>query len=180
VSDGQTHFVYAPDVTRITQQQLPNLRGRNYTITADITVPESGADGVIVADGGVAGGVVLYLKDGKPVFEANANGNVAALVTGTEKLQPGHYTIEAEVTTDPAKRGPDAALRSLLARLPLPEDVTLKVNGAKVGEGKIANYVGIYGETLDIGRDLGSPVSQSQSVPFTGKIASVTLDLPPP
>jgi arylsulfatase len=177
VSEGQTHFVYAPDVARITQQQLPNLRGRNFNLTANITVPENGADGVIVADGGVAGGLVLYLKDGKPVFEANANGNVAALVTGPERLQPGHYTIEADITTDPAKRGPDAALRSLLARLPLPEDVTLKVNGASVGNGKIANYVGIYGETLDIGRDLGSPVSRAQSAPFTGQIASVTLDL---
>jgi arylsulfatase A-like enzyme len=177
ISQGQTHFVFAPDVARLTQQQLPNLRGRNYTLTADITVPDTGGDGVIVADGGVAGGFVIYVTNGTPVFEANANGNVAGLVAGSDKLQPGHNTIEADITANPSAKGPDAALRSLLARLPLPENVTLKVNGNTVGQGKIANYVGIYDETLDVGRDLGSPVSPTQSAPFTGKIASVTLDL---
>jgi len=177
VSEGQTHFVYAPDVARITQQQLPSLRGHSYTLTADITVPDAGADGVILADGGVAGGVVLYLKDGKPTFEANAYGNVSGLVSAPDRLPPGHNIIEADIAPDPSGKGPDAAPRSGFARLPMPEAVTLKVNGNTVAHGKIANYVGIYGETLDIGRDLGSPVSRTESAPFTGNITSVTLDL---
>jgi hypothetical protein len=51
------------------------------------------------------------------------------------------------------------------------------VNGNTVGQGKIANYVSIYDETLDVGRDLGSPVSRTEGAAFTGKIASVTIDL---
>jgi arylsulfatase len=140
-------------------------------------VPDAGADGVIVADGGVAGGIVLYVKDGKPVFEANAYGNVSARVAGPGRLPPGHNTIEAVVAPKASGKAPDAALRSGYARLPMPEAVTLKVNGTTVADGKIANYVSIYGETLDIGRDLGSPVSRSQSAPFAGKITSVRIDL---
>ena len=44
---------------------------KDYKITAEITVPQGGAEGMIVTLGGRFSGYGLYLLKGKPVFVYN-------------------------------------------------------------------------------------------------------------
>jgi arylsulfatase len=179
LATGRTHFAFGGDVDRITQSNLPNLRGKPHTLKAVVEVPSGGGNGVILADGGRYGGFVLYVQDGKPVYEVSAYGNVAGKITGPDKLADGSNTIEVDVTPDTIVKKAEASIRSLFSGVPTPAKVVLKVNGKDAGETKVQNYAPIYGETLDVGKDLGSDVSPSYSGPnpFQGKVQSVTLDL---
>ncbi len=178
LADGRTHFVFRGDVERVTQLQLPGLRGKGFTLTAKLDVPKGGSDGVVLADGGRYSGLVLYIKDGKPVFEVSAFGNLAGRITGDHVLKPGPNVIEVTVT--PVSKNPlDFGLLALFGGKPLPVNATLQVNGAQAGQAEIANIVAIDNETLDVGKDLGSTVSAAYEgpFPFNGKIETVTLDL---
>jgi hypothetical protein len=66
---GKTEFTYVGENTGIPVGNAPSILDRDYTITADITVPEGGAEGMIVTLGGRFGGYGLYLLHGKPVFD---------------------------------------------------------------------------------------------------------------
>ncbi|HZL70239.1 MAG TPA: hypothetical protein VFC29_23240 [Candidatus Limnocylindrales bacterium] len=62
--------------------------------------PPGGADGVVVADGGVVGGIALYVKDGRPTYEYNWISQTRYKVTGSETLAPGPNTIRMEFHHD--------------------------------------------------------------------------------
>jgi arylsulfatase len=176
---GRTHFVFRGDVDRIPQQDLPSLRGKAHTITASVNVPAGGGNGVILADGGRYGGFVLYVQDGKPIYEVSAYGNVAGRIVGANKLAEGNNVIEVVVTPDQTATKPEASIRALFGGVPTPATAVLKVNGKDAGKAAIANYAPIYGETLDVGEDLASTVSAAYTGPakFQGEVQSVTLDL---
>jgi len=177
LADGRTHFVFRSGVERLPPRSVPNLRGQSHTITADVEVPAGGAEGVIIAEGGRYGGFSLYVKDGKPVYEVNAYGHEAARLVSSEPLPTGKVQIVVEFTADPL----DSAYttRSLFGRGVASGKARLSVNGKLVSEGKVANSIAVYGETLDVGKDLGSPVSPAYESPFvfTGNINTVALDL---
>src|SRR5260370_9678503 len=61
---GRTDFTYYPGATRIPEPSAVNTKNTSHTITATIEAPHGGADGVLVAEGGVGGGFTLYLKEG--------------------------------------------------------------------------------------------------------------------
>jgi arylsulfatase len=175
LSDGRTHFVFRSGVERLPPRSVPNLRGRSHTITADVEVPAGGAEGVIIADGGRYGGFSLYIKDGKPVYEVNAYSHSAAKLVSDAPLPTGKVHIEVAVTADPLKNASDRTPGRVIAS----GTARLSVNGKQVAEGPIANFISVYGETLDVGKDLGSPVSPAYESPFafTGTINTVVLDL---
>jgi arylsulfatase A-like enzyme len=58
---GQTVFTYVGESVGIPVANAPNLLDKDYTITADITVPDGGAEGVIATMGGRFGGYALLL-----------------------------------------------------------------------------------------------------------------------
>lgn len=150
----------------------PSLAGRAHRITAEIVVPDSGAEGVVVAQGGRQGGYTLYVEEGRVTYEANAYGHLSGSLTSAEALRPGRATVTVEVTPVGSDQGgPPGARRShpMVARL--------IVNGQVIGESKV--LMASSGDTLDIGSDLVSPVSPKYAPPFafTGKIRSVTIDL---
>ena len=51
---------------RLSENSVINIRNKSHSVTADVWVSESGADGVIVAQGGRFGGWALYIHDGAP------------------------------------------------------------------------------------------------------------------
>ena len=67
----------------------PDLLDRSYTITADIEVPQSGAEGVLVTDGGHFGGYGFYLLKGQPVFTWNLIQLEMVKWQGKDALAPG-------------------------------------------------------------------------------------------
>jgi arylsulfatase len=166
---GRTHFVYHEGDFRIPAAAAPQLAGRAHRITAEVVIPPSGADGVIVAQGGRQGGFTLYIKDRRLIYETNAFGNVGGRLVSSEVLSPGKVNVIVDVT--PAGSGVGGFRRSF------PMNARLFVNGKMIGELKLRMAAG--GDTLDIGSDLVSPVSPKYASPFafTGKIESVTIDL---
>ena len=68
---GRTQFVYTAPMTSTQFGAAPSILNRSYRITADIEVPQGGANGMLVTQGGRFAGYGLYLKDGKPTFTMN-------------------------------------------------------------------------------------------------------------
>jgi len=168
--EGRTAFTYFAGAGRIPDGTAPPIQNRSHTITADVVVPEGGAQGVLVAHGGSVGGYVLYVKDGKPVYHYNLGGIFRWTITGTEKLAPGPCTVRFEFAYD--------------GRLGKGGTGRLYINDKKVGEGRVerTNYARIaVEETFDTGRDAGLPVGPDYEspFPFTGTIKKVVVDIAP-
>jgi arylsulfatase A-like enzyme len=170
-ADGRQSFVYRPGADHIPSRIGPKVSGRAHRITADITIPEQGAEGVIFADGGDYGGFALYVRDGRLTYAAKAFGNVAGKIAAPDPLPKGAVRIvfdfePAQPQTPPGPRGP------------FPGRGRLYVNGSAVADGPLENLVTSYNETLDVGKDTGAPVGPyAAPFAFTGAIDAVRLDL---
>ncbi|HTZ57826.1 MAG TPA: arylsulfatase [Acidobacteriaceae bacterium] len=162
-------LVLAEGAARIPNATIPHLAGRAYTITADIVAESSRSNGVIVAQGSRYGGFTLYLEGGHVVYEVNAFGNRTGRLVSKSRLQPGKAHIVLEVNPE----GPaNAQVR--------PGTATLTINGEAQGTAIFPNLNGgSYTETLDVGSDLGSPVSTAYTTPdiFSGRIDRLTIEI---
>ena len=162
-------MTYYPGTVGVPDAAAPPMLNRSWTITADIEVPEGGANGMIVTQGGVEGGYGLYLRDGKPTFVYNYLGIDRPTFTGKDALPKGKATLIVDFKYDGGGPGKGGM-------------VTLSANGSKVAEGRmektVPNKFSIC-EGLDIGMDVGSPVDFTYNPPFafTGKIEKVKIDL---
>jgi arylsulfatase len=174
---NKTVFTYRSGVDRLNSYAAPSLTGRPYTISADVEIPVSEkANGVILAQGGELGGVSLFIKDNVVYFEINAYTARSGELVATDPLRPGKSHIELSVM--PTGAIADSS-NPIAPRKPSAGDAVLKVNGQAAGQAHFANVNISSGETLDIGGDLGSPVSSDYKSPnrFTGKIDLVTVEL---
>ena len=137
-----------------------------------MTIPQGGANGVILSQAGRFGGWSLYLKDGKPIYAYNFLGLKTTKVAGTEVLPEGKATIRFDFTYDGPGLGKGGT-------------GIILVNGKKVAEGKIdRTQGGIFSadEGADVGQDGETPVSDDYKQgdnKFTGKIHKVTIDVGP-
>jgi hypothetical protein len=166
---GRTAFTYYPGATRIPEPSAANTKNASHTITATIEVPEGGADGVLMAEGGAAGGYTLYIKDGKPVYEYNYFAHERYKVASSESLSPGPAVIRVDFKCD-GGIGKGGTLAPF-------------INDKKVGEGRIEKTCpSRFGaESFDVGMDNGSPVSEAYEPPFAygGIIKKVTINIQP-
>ncbi len=169
--EGRTRFTYFPGARHIPESSSPLTKSRSFTMTAHVEIPEGGADGVLVAAGGVTAGYALYVKEGRPTFEYNYFTQERYKIAGPEKLPPGKCSIRFEFKYDGwgfARGGTG----------------TLFVNGVKAAEGRIGKTVlGRFSavETFDTGLDTRSPVSDAYQspFPFQGKLNKVEFDIAP-
>jgi len=169
---GRTQFVYTRPNTSNEFGVAPSILNRSYKITAEIEVPQGGANGVLVTQGGRFSGYGLYLKDGKPTFTMDLLNIERPKWQGAEALPPGKHTIVFDWKMDPqglaVSRGGTG---------------TLSVNGKQVAQRSLARtqpFVWAWDETFDIGLDTGTSVDDSDyHVPFafTGKLETITFDL---
>ena len=156
---------------RLTEGSILNTKNKSFAVTAEVVVPESGAEGVIIAQGGVTGGWSLYAKDGKPKYCYNFYGVQYYYVEGQKEIPAGQHQVRMEFAYDGggmAKGGMG----------------TLYVNDTKVGEGRIERTQPIFfsaDETADVGIDLATPVVESigseRASKFTGRISKVTVEV---
>jgi arylsulfatase len=166
---GRKTMVYYPGTIGVPDAASPPMLNKSWTITAEIEVPEGGANGMIVTQGGVEGGYGLYLRDGKPTFVYNYLGIERPTFTAKNPLRKGKATLVVDFRYDGGGTGKGGA-------------ITVSAGGAKIAEGRlqktIPNTMPIC-EGLDIGMDVGSPVDFTYKPPFafTGKIEKVTIDL---
>jgi arylsulfatase A-like enzyme len=166
---GRTEFTYYPGMARIPEGTAPDFKNKSYRIVADVQIPDSGAQGVIITQGGRFNGFGLYVLQGKPVFHYNLVGVDRTTIAGKDALAPGKHTIMLGFKYDGGGIGKGGL-------------ATLSVDGKEVASAKLARTIPFRvsaDETLDIGIDTGTPVSEDYHVPFkfAGTIEKVVVDL---
>ena len=166
---GRSVFAYYPGMTRIPEGSAPSILNKSFKIGADLTIPDTGAEGVLVTQGGRFNGWGLYLLAGKPVFHYNTVGVYRYTVAGPDRLSPGNHTILVDFKYDGGGLGKGGS-------------ATLMVDGRQVAQGRIERTIPFRisaDETLDIGEDTGTPVSEDYRVPFkfTGNLKKVGIQL---
>ena len=182
---GRKVFTYSGEpVTGIPDGTAPNVLNTSYTITAVIEVPQAGAEGIIVTEGGRFGGYGMYLLKGKPVFLWNLLDLKRVRWEGTEALTPGKHTIEYDFKYDGL--GFATLAFNNLSGIGRAGAGTLKVDGKVVATQTMDRTIPLvlpWDETFDIGSDTGTPVDdQDYQVPFkfTGKIDKLSIAVAPP
>jgi arylsulfatase A-like enzyme len=166
---GRSVFTYYPGQVRIPEGAAPDMKNKSFKIAASVEIPQGGAEGLLITQGGRFAGWGLYVLDGKPVFTYNLAGVERYTVVGEEKLTPGKHHIELEFKY----AGPGLGKGGM---------AVLMVDGKAAGEGKLGRTLAFrmsLDETLDCGEDTGTPVSEDYRVPFkfTGKIEKVAVRL---
>lgn len=153
---------------RLTENTVVNYKNKSHAVTAEIVVPDSGAEGVIIAVGGSIGGWSLYAKDGKLKYCYNFFGLNQYYVESKSALPAGKHQVRMEFNYDGgglAKGG----------------GVTLYVDGKPVGTGRVEQTEPMAfsaDETLDIGAEAGSPVTKDYSTrKFSGTVNWVQIDV---
>jgi arylsulfatase len=155
---------------RLTESSLLNIKNKSHAVTAEIVVPETGAEGVVLAQGGAFGGWSLYAKDGRPTYCYNLLGLQRFKTEADAAIPPGTHQVRMEFRYDGGGPGKGGA-------------VTLFLDGNQVGEGRVEATVPLIfsaDETADVGRDTASPVSddyEGESSVFTGTVNWVQIDL---
>jgi arylsulfatase len=176
---GRTVFTYKGENANIPVGNAPSILDKDYTITAEVTIPQGGAEGMIVTLGGRFGGYGLYLLRGKPVFDYNLldmthyrwEGGVLGHGLTADALKPGKHTIVFDFKYDgpgPGKGG----------------EGVFNVDGNEIARKKIPHTIPLLmsiDETFDVGSDTRTAVNDDYKLPFrfTGTIDKLTFNLGP-
>jgi arylsulfatase A-like enzyme len=153
---------------RLSEGSVVNIKNKSHAVTAQIEVPKSGAEGVIVAQGGNIGGWCLYAKGGKLEYCYNLLGVQYTYVQADSTLPVGEHQVRMEFAYDGGGLGKGGA-------------VSLFVDGKKVGEGKVAATAAMIfsaDDGCDVGQDTGGPVSEDygpRGNAFSGRIKGVEI-----
>jgi arylsulfatase len=166
---GQTQLLFG-GMGRLSEGSILSMKNKSYSITADLNVPESGAQGVIVAQGGSTNGWSLYAKDGKLKYCYNYFGIDVTFVESKQALPPGHHQVRMEFKYDGEGLGKGG-------------DVALYVDGQQAAKGRLERTIPMAisaDETCDVGQEFGSPVSPDygpEGNAFSGEVNWVQIDL---
>jgi len=172
---GRTLYTYSGELTNVPfpgTGGAPNLLDRSYTITAEVDIPQSGAEGMLVTDGGRFGGYGFYLLKGRPVFTWNLVQLERVKWQGKQALSPGKHTLVFDWKYDGPGMGKSGT-------------GTLTVDGQVLDSHPMSKSLGIvlpWTETFATGIDTGTPVDDKDyAVPFrfTGKINKLSIKLGP-
>ncbi len=169
----ETTFEFRGDVQNVMPGMIPRIYNRSYSITADLVVPETGAEGVIVAEADHLGGFTLFVQDDRLTHTYSMMGVLIFTQVAEEDLPTGEVTVRMEFSADDATPATGG-------------DVTLFVNDRQVGKGRMdytvpIRFSGYAG--MDIGRDNGGVVDRGyedkKPFAFTGTVKKVVFDITP-
>jgi arylsulfatase A-like enzyme len=165
---GNTQLLF--DGMRVSEWCVLTLKNKSHSVTAHVVVPKGGAGGVIITQGGSAGGWSLYVHDGKLKYCYNYFGIEHYIVAGAKKIPAGKHQLRLEFTYDGGGLGLGGA-------------VTLYYDGNAVGNGRVEKTQPMAfsaDEACDVGADTGSPASPDYGPTgnrFTGEIEWVQLEI---
>jgi hypothetical protein len=170
---GRNTFTFYPGTIRVPEGAAPDLKNKSYTVTAEVGIPQGGAEGVLATQGGRFGGWGLLIMDGKPQF-VHAFSNQPQhkyRIVSNEKLAPGKHTIKLDFNYDGPGMGKGGT-------------GTLSVDGKQVAQGTIERTIPVRisaDETMDVGEDTGTPVVEDyvakMPFKFTGVLKKVVIEL---
>ncbi len=166
----QKHFTFYPGTLRVPEGSTPVLQGHSFKISASVDIPDSGADGMLVTQGGRFGGFGLYLRKGRLVYHYNFLNMSADEIVSPKPVSAGKHVLSVVFQYDgggPGKGG----------------TVTLLDNSKVLAKGQInRTEMGIIqslDEGFDVGEATGTGVSIDVEPPFrfSGKLEKVTVDV---
>ncbi len=165
---GRTTLTVYPGMVGMKEDTFINVKNRSHIVTADVETPKTGANGVMLAQGGTHGGWSFYVKDNKPKFAYNYLGSVTTIAS-KERLPAGHVTISYDFVYDGGNPGSGGT-------------GSISINGKQVATGRIEHTLPfLFGmETADVGMDLYTPVTSDYPKgknAFTGTIDKITIEL---
>jgi arylsulfatase len=155
---------------RLSENSVVAIKNKSHAVSAEIVVPEGGANGVIIAQGGAFGGWSLYLHEGKPAYCYNLFGLQRFKVYGDAAVPAGEHQMRMEFAYD----GGGLAKGGMVA---------LYVDGKRAGEGRVEGtqpMIFSADETTDVGVDSAAPVSDDygpKDGAFTGRVRWVQIDI---
>ena len=164
---GTTQLLFT-GMGRLSENCVLNIKNKSHSVTAEIEVPELGAEGVIIAQGANIGGWSLYAKDGRLKYCYNLAGVHHFFVEAAEAMPAGQHQIRMEFAYAGGGLGKGGG-------------VALYVDGKKVGEGTVPMTQAIVfsaDDGCDVGEDSGAPVSPdygSRGNAFNGTVRGVQL-----
>jgi arylsulfatase len=169
----RNQYTFYPDLSPMHPAVAPMIYNRPHSITAEVVIPEGGAEGVLLAQGGVSGGYVFYVQDHKLHYLYNYMGLKEFAVISTVDVPEGECALryEFEPTGEPKIREGKGT----------PGRGQLYINGELVGVTEFPVTVPfVFGiEGLSCGYDFGEAVTHKYEAPFrfTGKIKQVVIDM---
>jgi arylsulfatase A-like enzyme len=184
ITAGRAEFVYTKPMIGLPQGDSPMILDTSYTITADITVPEGGAEGMILTSGGRFAGYGFYLLKGKPVFLWNLIDIKRVKWEGPDALTPGKHTLEFDFKYDGLGVGTLAF--NNMSGLGRPGTGTLKVDGKTVATETMPHTLPMilqWDESFDIGSDTLTGVNDADYQPpftLTAKLNKLTIKVDRP
>ena len=184
ITAGRTEFVYTHPMVGLPQGDSPSILNSSYTITADIEVPQGGAEGMILTSGGRFAGYGFYLLKGKPVFLWNMVDLERIKWEGPDALTPGNHTVEFDFKYDGLGAG--TLLYNNMSGLARPGTGMLKVDGKVVDTKKMEKTLPMilqWDESFDIGSDTLTGVNDDDYKPpfaLTAKLNKLTLTVDRP
>jgi arylsulfatase len=172
---GRSEFTYYPGMVRIPEGSAPDFKNKSWTAAAAVSIPASGASGVLATIGGRFGGLALLMIDNKPEFAyalSNQPDNKYR-ITSDQPLPAGDHLIRVKFDYDGGGIGKGAT-------------ATLLVDEKQVAQGRIPQTIGVrfsLDETFDVGEDMGTPVLEdyADKMPFafTGTLKKFVVVLQP-
>jgi len=166
--EPRTSWTYYGNTVWLPEPVGPQLFPRGHSITAELTIPKGGAEGVIACAGAFSAGWSLYVKDGKPNFRYTFFDIADVSIPGTVALPEGKVALKTEFTPDGSREGGGT--------------LKLFVNGQPAGEGKLKRSAFRHGlEPFEVGRDSITPVDPAYrdkgQFEFTGTIDKIGFRL---
>ena len=164
----KTAWTYYGNAVWLPEPIGPQLFPRGHTITAELDIPEGGAEGVVACAGAFSAGWSLSIQAGKPVFRYTGFEVSDTTIVGTVSIPEGKVVLRTDFTPDGSKEGGGL--------------LTLSVNGKPAGEGRITRTFFRHGlEPFEVGRDSITPVDPAYkdkgTFEFTGTIDKVSFAL---
>jgi arylsulfatase len=175
IAVDRSSYTYYPHTQPVSASAGVNVMNRSHSITAEVEIPEEGAEGVVFSHGGSDGGYSLYMMDGLLHYVHNYAAREYFHVESTEKVPAGKHQLrfEFEVTGPPEIKAGKGA----------PGRAQLYFDGKLVGQADFPYMTplmfGVAGGALECGMDSGAPVTPAYKPPFefTGTIDTVTVDV---
>jgi hypothetical protein len=170
LTDGRTTFTYPAGIVRVPENSAPHTMGRSFAIAAEVTIPQGGAEGVLVAQGGRFGGYAFYIHDGQVVFHYNAIDPRRYSIRTSRKLIAGAHQLVMQFDIDPGTR-------------PRGGTVSILIDGEQAARGRVDQMLTqwlSHSEGFDVGSDTLTPVSDDYTVErssFSGGLKKLTVVL---
>ena len=155
---------------RLSENSVLNIKNKSHSVTAELAVPEGGAEGVIVAQGGAFAGWSLYVRAAGRSTATTSSGSSASTSRATTEIPPGTHQVRMEFDYDGGGLGKGGT-------------VSLYVDGVKTGEGRVEGTVPMLfsaDETCDVGsrhRVAGQRRLHPEESRFTGTVNWVQIDI---